>query len=379
MEALTDAARDWLSRVSQGRTSLGPITVRAPIEVATPSCHDLAAAVASARQSPSSLADSRVLYVGQSADCPYLGLAETPGRWILMPSLDADARSAARTLAHELGHTFGLQHAGAEACPILTDLSAPTSRSCGVDEYGDRTDTMGRGELAWGLGPLTLAQVGWGDGLTEVSAPGSHMLEVKPLAAEGTDGIAFTDPVTGDRYALAYRSPGEAAGDRVETADPAAGAYLYRLPRVDEEQVGSVLVPWLASLTRPRAGKPGFAFVAPSGAVSLRVDALTGRAARVTLSLDPSASLADRTGPVFAEGRPRLDGGILRIPRAVDQSGIRAYTILVDGKAIQRLAPRQGNISQTVALRASVRGGLTIAVTATDLQGNATTVEVARG
>ena len=378
LRALGEEAGAWLARVSKGKAAIDAVSVRPEMPAPSASCLDLASVVAHSRQADAGEDATRVLYVGQSDDCPYLGLAETPGRWLLVPSLARDRAATVRTLVHELGHTFGLQHAGALTCPILTDLPDP-SRTCELDEYGDRTDTMGRGATEWGLGPLTLDQAGWGDGLVEITTPGSHVLNVKPLAAEGADGITFTDPVTGDRYALAYRSAREAAGGRVDTADPAAGVFLYRFPRVDEEQVGSVLVPWLTSLTRPRGGKPGFTFVAPSGAVSLHVDALAARFARVTLRLDPAATLVDRAGPVFAEGKPRLKGGMLRVPRAFDQSGIRGYSILVGGKVIQRLAPSLGNVSRTVALPASPRRGLTVAVKVTDLKGNATTVDVLRG
>jgi hypothetical protein len=71
-----------------------------------------------------------VVYVTKATGCP--GRAWTSGRTItVLSGFDSE------TLAHELGHAFGLAHASNWACTNNSGVKVSISTTCGVNEYGD--------------------------------------------------------------------------------------------------------------------------------------------------------------------------------------------------------------------------------------------------
>lgn len=72
-------------------------------------------------------------------------------------------------IAHELGHTFGMTHAGAWTCTA--------GRPCTRDPYGDPFDVMGSGLLPPGdPGALQKAEAGWLTNYKFVTVPGTYTL-----------------------------------------------------------------------------------------------------------------------------------------------------------------------------------------------------------
>lgn len=72
-------------------------------------------------------------------------------------------------IAHELGHTFGMTHAGAWTCS--------PGRPCTRDPYGDPFDVMGNGLLPAGdPGALQKAEAGWLTNYKFVKVPGTYTL-----------------------------------------------------------------------------------------------------------------------------------------------------------------------------------------------------------
>jgi hypothetical protein len=77
---------------------------------------------------------------------------------------------SAGLVAHELGHTFGMTHAGAWVC------SKP-KEPCARDPYGDPFDVMGNGLLPTGdPGALQKAEAGWLTNYRFVKVPGTYTL-----------------------------------------------------------------------------------------------------------------------------------------------------------------------------------------------------------
>jgi hypothetical protein len=73
-------------------------------------------------------------------------------------------------IAHELGHTFGMTHAGAYLCGART-------QPCARDPYGDPFDVMGNGLLPAGdPGALQKAEAGWLTNYKFVKVPGTYTL-----------------------------------------------------------------------------------------------------------------------------------------------------------------------------------------------------------
>ena len=377
MDALAADSSAWLASASRGRAGVSHVDVRPAIAVPDATCRELARAVATQRRHSGSTS-TRTIYLGSASDCPYLGLAETPGTWVLIPNVGAHPGATSRTLVHELGHTLGLEHAGAETCPLLTAARAADLR-CGVAEYGDRTDPLGRATLAWGLSALNLERLGWGDGLIEINGTGSHRVALSPVASPDADGLRVSDPVTGDVYVVSYRAPGGREGlDRELTADE-RGVYLHRLPRVDETEVGSVLLPWTSTLTRPHGGKAGYSYVAPGGGFALRVLSVSAAGSEVEVAVDPQGELVDTAGPVFSATVTITDLGAerrMRIPQAWDQSGVAGYTVRAGDSVIARLSAAPGLASQSMSLPRGLAAGAALTVRAIDGRGNVTVVRV---
>jgi chitodextrinase len=82
-----------------------------------------------------------------------------------------------RTIAHELGHNFGLQHAGSWSC-TRGGVRVQISNSCSTSEYGDAFDTMGniaaRHNNGWNLTKLGVLNLT--DNVETVSADGTYSL-----------------------------------------------------------------------------------------------------------------------------------------------------------------------------------------------------------
>ncbi|UTW12190.1 Ig-like domain-containing protein [Marinobacterium rhizophilum] len=115
------------------------------------------------------------------------------------------------TLAHELGHNFGLRHAHGQKC----DGGAVLGTGCSHSEYGDIFDTMGSDSAHFNA--FQKERLGWlgynqSPPVTEVVADGVYTLS--PMATtnsqvKGLKVLRGTDPATGARswYYLEYRQP----------------------------------------------------------------------------------------------------------------------------------------------------------------------------
>jgi hypothetical protein len=89
--------------------------------------------------------------------CGWGGIAELGGDRINING-NSFGNAPTRTIAHELGHNFGLQHAGSWTC-TSGGTRVQISDSCSIDQYGDPFDTMGNGyrhNNGWNLDKLGL-------------------------------------------------------------------------------------------------------------------------------------------------------------------------------------------------------------------------------
>ena len=216
-------------------------------------------------------------------------------------------------------------------------------------------------------------------GVTTMPAPAPITIASNPAVKDGAhevllspeQAVTVTDPATGVAYVVAYRLPGPG------TAERSRGVHVYRLPSPSERDVVSVHLPWVRSLSDPWGGRAGMGFSMASQALAMEVASVTATQARVRISVDSSAGLEDRLGPAFIGSQPRLGGdGRLRVPRAMDQSGVVAYVVKVNGRVVERRAAVAGVEVWTVRLPRSVDARSSISVEVADAVGNVTLVDV---
>src|SRR6185295_6073542 len=117
-----------------------------------------------------------------------------------------------RTVAHELGHNFGLYHARAMDChPNVV------GSSCSAIEYGDILDILGQSGVTGHSHANQKERLGWlnygsSPGITTVQTTGSYWID--PYETVGSNPKAlkiqkFTDPTTGKKtwYYVEFRRP----------------------------------------------------------------------------------------------------------------------------------------------------------------------------
>jgi Gametolysin peptidase M11/NPCBM-associated, NEW3 domain of alpha-galactosidase len=191
----------WLSGSVYGWYTI-PVSSTACDTTAIQSYADQAATAAGANLSSYA---HRVYAFPYDSACGWNGYAQVSGAlaWI-NGSLDAG------TVAHELGHNFGLYHSHSLECGATT-----IGTNCTTYEYGDTFDTMGYSSTTGHFNAFQKERIGWlnygsSPPITTVSASGTYSLE--PYEASGTGAKALkilksTDPTTGQRtwYYVEYR------------------------------------------------------------------------------------------------------------------------------------------------------------------------------
>jgi hypothetical protein len=147
--------------------------------------------------SPSSY-QSLVYVFPQISACGWSGLAYVgaSGVW-------SNGSNSLLVYAHELGHNFGLLHAGSLDCG-----SAPIGGACSASEYGDPFGAMGN-QRAMHFNAAQKLDLGW---ISASSVPahssGTATYVLSPLEVPGGSTYAVKVPVASNRtYWLEYRQP----------------------------------------------------------------------------------------------------------------------------------------------------------------------------
>lgn len=149
---------------------------------------------------------TRRVYIFPYKACGWSGVGTVGG----MPSLAwINGKLDLKTIGHELGHNFGLQHSHSLECGTDT-----LGTDCQQSEYGDHFDIMGNYTTGQ-FNAFQKAQLGWLDygvspSVTSVEISGTYTLEPYELAGEAARAVKILkeiDPITGAKswYYLEYR------------------------------------------------------------------------------------------------------------------------------------------------------------------------------
>lgn len=138
--------------------------------------------------------------------CPWAGVANLSGDTILV-----NGSLNLKTVAHELGHNFGLYHSHALECG--TSIGGT---SCTSLDYGDALDMMGNANPGH-YNAFQKERLGWLNNgtmppITTVSSSGDYTLSTYEATATGAKALKIlksTDAITGAKtyYYVEYRQP----------------------------------------------------------------------------------------------------------------------------------------------------------------------------
>jgi len=135
------------------------------------------------------------------ASCGWAGLAYIGNpKWAFINGATAVTTAV---IGHEMGHNFGLLHAGSRDCGALA-----VGGTCTVAEYGDAFNTMGQGNSMHYAASQKLL-LGWiPAGSVRTHTSGSAVYTISPLELGGGTTYAVKVPVATQRtYWLEYRQP----------------------------------------------------------------------------------------------------------------------------------------------------------------------------
>lgn len=278
----------------------------------------IAAATADALAAGYDLASPSVTKVyafPSTASCPWSGAGELPGdeTWI-------NGAMTLRTVAHELGHNWGVNHAGALSCTSATGervlVTARQDDDCLPTEYGDQFTIMGasatRTHPAWHR-----AQLGFPMGTTIVT-PTATMDQTYTLTAlePGTGAgavrlLRIARPTSPASYLDLELRASRAPFDAFPLTDPVVVGVSARIGWADSNRARS----WLLDATLATAGfsdapipAGGDGIWDPVSGVRVVVVSVAGGVATVRIQGQPDTAAPTRVANLAAtmDATPRV-------------------------------------------------------------------------
>jgi hypothetical protein len=272
-------------------------------------------------------------------------------------------------VTHELGHTFGLEHAHLHQC---------TAAGCETIEYGDPYDTMGGG-LDGEYNAYEKVVAGWLTNVTRAPKTGDYVID--QLELKSTVPQALAVQTAHNEYWFDHREP--LLRDMVFAGNPVVqGLAIHAGPPSSDPTAQSQF--YTANTLLPNPGGhgnpillPGDTFSEP-GAFRLSVTSHTGTQVAVhfewtdtkgpskpALSKPPAHPKRNRT--FVARWEPSTDDG----------SGVDHYTVTLDGRVVKTVAA-DFKLPTQAGVRPTSRGSHTLGVVAVDRAGNKSRLAVAK-
>ena len=329
--------------------------------VAPPPCgtpaeqRSLAAAAQSAARSAGFAVDSysRFIYAFPTAlNCGYLGYGGLREVWL-------NGAITARLVSHELGHTFGLEHAHLHDC---------SRSSCVEVEYGDPFDTMGSGSSHYNAYEKWFA--GWLKNVSRAGKSGDYTID--QLERSSSLAQALHVQTAHADYWLDHREP-IGADAPLASLPIVLGVEIHAGPPAADPTAASEFSS--ANSLLPNPGGRGIPVLLPGDSLSVR------NAFRVTVVAHEGTSMrvrfawADRIRPtrpalsVPKRGRRNRPARVEWEPATDDGSGVARYDISLNGRVVARVTA-DFKLPTNAALRPTKRGVNVVRVVAVDRAGN---------
>jgi hypothetical protein len=167
--------------------------------------------------------DHVVHYFPRVSACRWAGVGQVPGRYTWING------SSAATIAHELGHNFGLHHASSLACRDRSGIPAPIGTSCSANEYGDPFDVMGSGFRHFSA--FHKGRLGWLEAANTATVTADGTFAVTPLETKsaGVQSLRVAIPGTTLYYYIELRQP-FGFDNFSATSSVVRGVLIHRAP-----------------------------------------------------------------------------------------------------------------------------------------------------
>jgi Gametolysin peptidase M11 len=221
--------------------------------------------------------DHIVHYFPKTAACSWSGVGQVPGRYTWING------ATARTLAHELGHNFGLHHASSLSC---TDGGVRVSMSgtCTFSEYGDPFDVMGGGYRHFSA--YQKGRLGWLEAQNMATVTADGTFTVVPIEQKAAGIQSLRVPIDSTRfYYVELRQP-FGFDSFSPTSSVVTGVLIHRgtdYALMSRPELVD-MVPGTTSFTDAALGV-GKTFVDTTAGISITLASLSSAGATVTVDV----------------------------------------------------------------------------------------------
>jgi hypothetical protein len=236
-----------------------------------------------------------IIHYFSPVDCGWGGVGQVPGRYTWINN------STSSTVAHELGHNFGLHHASTWSCTNASGQRVSMSATCTLNEYGDPFDVMGRGYRHMSV--FQKGRLGWlgASNMATATATGSYSLVPQETPSSALQSLRVRRDST-TFYYVEYRQP--FGFDSFGSGDSVVNGVLVHVA----PDYGTLDKPKLLDMTTGTTSYTDAALVvgqtfsdATSG-ISIRLDSRTSANANVTVTLPGSGGTSGAAGAGGSSG-----------------------------------------------------------------------------